>query len=192
MEDKTTLHTRELVKRYKSRTVVKKVSVEVTRGEIVGLLGPNAAGKTTTLRIMTGYLSSSAGNVQIKNYNLATDKLKIKQLIGYLPETPPLYKNLLVYDYLHYLSRVRNLSKDVAERRLREVTSHCGLASVMHKNIGELSKGYQQRLGIAHALFHDPEILVLDEPTTGLDPNQILEIRKLIREVGQHKGEDQG
>ncbi len=176
-----------LSKYYQEVCAVDNIDLTIKQGEIMGLLGPNAAGKTTTLRILTGYLSPSSGNVQIKNYTLTKDILKIKQLIGYLPETPPLYKNLFVYDYLSYLGQIRDMDKHTIQSRLQEVISQCGIKSVMHKKIGELSKGYQQRLGIAHALLHDPEILILDEPTTGLDPNQILEIRELIREVGKKK-----
>ncbi len=181
------IHIKGLTKYYQEVCAVNNIELTINQGEIVGLLGPNAAGKTTTLRILTGYLSPTFGNVQIKNFNLTKDILKIKQLIGYLPETPPLYKNLLVYDYLRYLGQVRDMHKGFAESRIKQVIAQCGLQSVMHKNIGELSKGFQQRLGIAHALLHDPEILILDEPTTGLDPNQILEIRNLIREIGQQK-----
>ncbi|MFW6415070.1 MAG: ABC transporter ATP-binding protein [Thermodesulfobacteriota bacterium] len=181
------IHITGLSKYYQDVCAVNNIDLTIKQGEIVGLLGPNAAGKTTTLRILTGYLRPSCGNVHVKNFNLTKDILKIKRLMGYLPETPPLYKNLLVYDYMRYLGQVREMDKEFTVSRIEEVIKQCGLTSVMHKNIGELSKGYQQRLGIAHALLHDPEILILDEPTTGLDPNQIQEIRNLIREIGQQK-----
>jgi ABC-2 type transport system ATP-binding protein len=176
-----------LTKNYDGFCAVDHIDLTVDQGEIVGLLGPNGAGKTTTLRILTGYMRPSGGTVEIKGLNPEHDLRAIKKSMGYLPESAPLYRNMLVYDYLCYVGRVRTLEPGLLEQRLKEVVSVCGLHSIMHKPIGELSKGLKQRVGLAQALLHDPEILILDEPTSGLDPNQIQEIRSLIRKIGRQK-----
>ncbi|WP_027369929.1 ABC transporter ATP-binding protein [Desulfovermiculus halophilus] len=176
-----------LTKYYDGFCAVNSIDLQVAQGEIVGLLGPNGAGKTTTLRILTGYLRPSGGNVRIKGLTPEQDLTEIKRHIGYLPESAPLYRNMLVYDYLCYVGRIRNLSPARLDSRMQEVVSVCGLKSIMHTPIGELSKGLKQRVGLAQALLHDPEILILDEPTSGLDPNQIQEMRSLIREIGRQK-----
>jgi ABC-2 type transport system ATP-binding protein len=176
-----------LTKYYDSFCAVDGIDLQVAQGEIVGLLGPNGAGKTTTLRILTGYLRSSGGSVEIKGLSPEQNLTEIKRHIGYLPESAPLYRNMLVYDYLCYVGRVRNLGAPLLDRRMQEVVSICGLKGIMHTPIGELSKGLKQRVGLAQALLHDPEILILDEPTSGLDPNQIQEMRSLIREIGRQK-----
>ena len=176
-----------LTKYYDGFCAVDHIDLDIDQGEIVGLLGPNGAGKTTTLRILTGYLKPSSGSVQIKDMDLDRDMKAIKQTIGYLPESAPLYRNMLVYDYLTYLARVRNIEPEAARSRIRELARTCGMTEIMHKPIGELSKGLKQRVGLAHALLHDPEILILDEPTSGLDPNQIQEIRSMIRHIGREK-----
>jgi len=176
-----------LTKYYDSFCAVDHIDLDIAQGEIVGLLGPNGAGKTTTLRILTGYLKPSSGSVQIKKMDLDQDMKAIKQTIGYLPESAPLYRNMLVYDYLTYLARVRNIEPEAARSRIRELARTCGMTEIMHKPIGELSRGLKQRVGLAHALLHDPEILILDEPTSGLDPNQIQEIRSMIRHIGREK-----
>ena len=176
-----------LSKHYHDVRALDNIDLHVPQGEILGLLGPNGAGKTTALRIITGYLQPTAGSVTIKGYRLDSDLLSIKSILGYLPESIPLYRNMLVYDFLRYEARVRRLDPEAAERRIREVSRICAIEEIMHKNIGELSKGLMQRVGLAHALLHDPEILILDEPTSGLDPNQIQEIRALIRRVGREK-----
>jgi ABC-2 type transport system ATP-binding protein len=176
-----------LTKNYDGFCAVDHIDLTVAQGEIVGLLGPNGAGKTTTLRILTGYLRPSGGTVEIKGLHPEQDLRAIKKSMGYLPESAPLYRNMLVYDYLCYVGRVRNLEPEPLEQRLKEVVSVCGLQTIMHKPIGELSKGLKQRVGLAQALLHDPEILILDEPTSGLDPNQIQEIRSLIRKIGRQK-----
>lgn len=176
-----------LSKYYHQVCAVDHINIQIANGEIVGLLGPNGAGKTTTLRILTGYIRSSSGTIKVKDLDLDSELLKIKSIIGYLPESAPIYPNLLTYDFLCYSGKVRNLSAQDLQSKIKEVGQICGLYQVMHKPVAELSKGYKQRLGLANALLHDPEILILDEPTSGLDPNQILEIRNLIRKIGQQK-----
>ena len=176
-----------LVKKYDGFCAVDHIDFTVQTGEIVALLGPNGAGKTTTLRILSGYLAPSAGTVEVQGLSLKTQAGAIKQAIGYLPESAPLYKNMLVYDYLLFLGRVRRLDPAVRQSRIKEIVQTCGLSRIMHKPVGELSKGLKQRVGLAHALLHDPEILILDEPSEGLDPNQIQEIREMIKTIGRKK-----
>jgi ABC-2 type transport system ATP-binding protein len=176
-----------LTKYYDDFCAVDRISLNIEKGEIIGLLGPNGAGKTTTLRMLTGYFLPTAGDIRIKEYSVNQDALAIKHLIGYLPESAPLYKGMLVYDYLDYVARIRGLQGEAKMKRLRELTEMCGLGDIMHKTIDTLSKGLKQRVGLAHAMMNDPEILVLDEPTSGLDPNQIVEIREIIRKIGQEK-----
>jgi ABC-2 type transport system ATP-binding protein len=178
---------RDLTKYYGELCALDRLSLDVSQGQILGLLGPNGAGKTTALRILTGYYRPTSGTVTVQGHELEGSLLRVKEMMGYLPESIPLYRNLLVYDYLRFLARVRNLEAGTREARIQETARTCGLRSVMHKAVGELSKGYQQRVGLAHAMLHDPQILILDEPTSGLDPNQILEIRDLIRQVGRQK-----
>ncbi|HMB31973.1 MAG TPA: ATP-binding cassette domain-containing protein [Desulfohalobiaceae bacterium] len=176
-----------LTKYFHDFCAVDHVDFHIQQGEIVGLLGPNGAGKTTTLRILTGYLKPTSGSVKILDFDLMANPLGIKKRLGYLPESIPLYKTMLVYDFLLYVATIHGLVQPQLTDRMNEAVKVCGLRSVMHKPISELSKGFQQRLGLAHVLIHDPEILILDEPTSGLDPNQILEIRGLIREIGKKK-----
>ncbi len=176
-----------LTKYFHDTCAVDHVDFHIQQGEIVGLLGPNGAGKTTTLRILTGYLKPTSGSVKILDFDLMTDPLEIKKRLGYLPESIPLYKTMLVYDFLLYIATIHGLTQPELTDRMNEAVKVCGLHSVMHQPISELSKGFQQRLGLAHVLIHDPEILILDEPTSGLDPNQILEIRELIRKIGKKK-----
>lgn len=176
-----------LTKYYGDFLAVEDVSFEIQRGEIVGLLGPNGAGKTSTLRMLTGFLQPSQGTVSVQDLDIVAEPLAIKRLLGYLPESAPLYPDMLVYDYLVYVAGIRGLTPADRLPRLRHLADTCGLREVMHKPIGQLSKGYKQRVGLAHALMGDPEILVLDEPTSGLDPNQIVEIREIIRQIGKEK-----
>ncbi len=176
-----------LSKNYGEVLAVDNIHFKIEQGQIVGLLGPNGAGKSTTIRMLCGYLSPSAGDIKVKNLSVRENTLAVKKLIGYLPESAPLYGEMMVYDYLSYVAEIREVPKAEVSNRLREVSRQCGLTGVMHKNINELSKGYKQRVGIAHAMIGDPEILVLDEPTSGLDPNQIVEIRSLIKELGKAK-----
>ena len=176
-----------LVKYYGYFQALDGISFEVQKGEILGLLGPNGAGKTTTLRILTGYLDATAGNIDIGGYDVKADQLKVKQLIGYLPESAPLYSDMIVYDFLVFAGKVRKMDKDLILKRIDYLASVCGIKEVMSRNINELSKGFRQRVGLAYAILHDPAILILDEPTSGLDPNQIIEIRELIKELGKKK-----
>jgi gliding motility-associated transport system ATP-binding protein len=183
----TMIHMEKLTKYYGDLCAVNAIDLDINKGEIMGLLGPNGAGKTTTLRMITGYLEPTSGSIHVKEYDIAENMLEIKKLIGYLPESAPLYHNMLVYDYLDYVAKVRGIEKDKKESRIREMVELCALHGIMHRNIGELSKGLKQRVGLAHAMIDDPEILVLDEPTSGLDPNQIVEIRDIIRAIGKEK-----
>ena len=176
-----------LKKFYGNFQALKGLDFTINRGEILGLLGPNGAGKTTTMRILTGFLKPSGGNVTVSDLNVVEDSLKIKEMIGYLPESAPLYGDMLVYDYLAYVAAMRGLTGSVKSQRIVEMVELCGLKEVISKAVHELSKGYKQRVGLAHAMMGDPEILVLDEPTSGLDPNQIVEIRQLIKEIGREK-----
>jgi len=176
-----------LTKNYGDLTAVDDISFEVRDGEILGFLGPNGAGKSTTLRIMTSYLTPTSGNIHINDMNVLDDSLDIRKVIGYLPENNPLYPEMTVYDFLRFTAAVRGIEGNSFKIRLREVSDLCGLKGVVQKKISELSKGYKQRTGLAQAIFHNPEILILDEPTTGLDPNQIVEIRNLIKHLGKEK-----
>lgn len=176
-----------LTKYYKDFCAVDGISLTIRKGEILGLLGPNGAGKTTTLRMLTGYFKPTRGTIKVKEFDTRDHPLEVKQLMGYLPESAPLYHNMLVFDYLDYVARIRGISKDKRLSRIRELCNLCGLHNIMHKTINELSKGLKQRVGLAHAMMDDPEILVLDEPTSGLDPNQIAEIRDIIKQIGREK-----
>ncbi len=177
-----------LTKYYNDFCAVDGISLTIQPGEILGLLGPNGAGKTTTLRMLTGYYAPNAGTIRVKDMEMPQDTLKIKSLIGYLPESAPLYHNMLVFDYLDYVARLKGLVDHAAkEERFKQLVRLCGLSGIMHKPIATLSKGLKQRVGLAHAMMTDPEILILDEPTSGLDPNQIAEIRDIIRGFGKEK-----
>ncbi len=178
---------KELSKNYGDVIALKKISFEVKKGEILGLLGPNGAGKTTTYRILTGYLKPTSGTVTVKGQDIREDIIEIKKLIGYLPESAPIYRDMLVYDYLNYIADIRTVDRNKKLEHIKNLADICSLNNVMHKTIDELSKGYRQRVGIAHALMGDPEILVLDEPTSGLDPNQIVETREIIKRIGKEK-----
>jgi ABC-2 type transport system ATP-binding protein len=177
----------ELSKSYGPVKALDAISLEVNQGEILGLLGPNGAGKTTTLKILAGYLRPDAGVVDIKGLNGVEETEKTRALLGYLPEYNPLYQDLLVYDYLHYRAAMRGMALGTREQRVAEMVELCGLVPAVNFKVGELSKGNRQRVGLAQAMIHDPEILILDEPTAGLDPNQISEIRDLIRRLGKEK-----
>ncbi|MCL1911924.1 MAG: ATP-binding cassette domain-containing protein [Leptospirales bacterium] len=174
-----------LTKDYGDLRAVNNISFSINEGEITGLLGPNGAGKTTTLRMLTCYLRPSRGSILVDNIKTEDDPLSVRELIGYLPESAPIYGDMIVYDYLSYIAALRKISDP--ENKIKEMAALCGLREVMHKAVNELSKGYKQRVGLAHAMIHDPKILILDEPTSGLDPNQIIEIRKLIKEIGKRK-----
>jgi ABC-2 type transport system ATP-binding protein len=177
-----------LTKYYNDYCAVDHINLTIPPGEILGLLGPNGAGKTTTLRMLTGFFKPSSGSITVNNLAMGQDTLAIKSLIGYLPESAPLYHNMLVYDYLTYVAKLKGIHDPATrETRFKELVSLCGLSAIMGKPIATLSKGLKQRVGIAHAMMSDPEILILDEPTSGLDPNQIAEIRDIIRSIGKEK-----
>ena len=176
-----------LSKKYGHQKAVDNISFEVKPGEVLGFLGPNGAGKSTTMKMITGYLSMGDGDIRLGGKSVRDHSDELKQHIGYLPENNPLYLDMPVIDYLEFCASLQGMKKNSIDKRVREMVSVCGLNPEKHKKIGELSKGYRQRVGLAQAMIHDPEILVLDEPTTGLDPNQIVEIRKLIRELGKAK-----
>jgi len=181
------IHAEGLTKDYGNLRAVDGITFDISRGEVLGLLGPNGAGKTTTLRMITGYLAPTSGSIRIGGRSIEEDLLEIKKTMGYLPESAPLYKDMLVYDYLVYAAEIRGLEKDRRMGRLKELAGLCGIGDIMHRTVGELSRGLKQRVGIAYAMISDPEILILDEPTAGLDPNQIAEIRQIIREIGKKK-----
>ncbi len=176
-----------LTKYYGDLCALDNINFEVKKGEILGLLGPNGAGKTTTYRILTGYLSPTSGNIQVKDYNIYENQIEIKRLIGYLPESAPIYHDMFVFDYLNYVADIKRVEKKKKISHIQELAELCSLNEVMHMTIAELSKGYRQRVGIAHALMGDPEILIFDEPTSGLDPNQIAETREIIKRIGKKK-----
>jgi len=163
------------------------VSFHIGRGEIVGLLGPNGAGKTTIMKILTGYHYPTSGTALLNGYSIYDDLLKVKESTGYLPEMAPLYDDLTVMEYLDFMADIRKIPKSRKKQEIERVIHECGLTPVVYRGIGKLSKGYRQRTGLAQAIIHSPEILILDEPTTGLDPNQIIEIRKLICDIGKKK-----
>ena len=181
------IRVRNLTKYYNDFCAVNSINLDINKGEILGLLGPNGAGKTTTLRMLTGFFKPSAGDINVNDFSILTHSLEIKKLIGYLPESAPLYHNMLVFDYLDYIATIRGLDKEKRIKRLKELSDMCGLAKIMHRPVNELSKGLKQRVGIAHAMMTDPEILILDEPTSGLDPNQIADIRSIIKRIGKEK-----
>jgi ABC-2 type transport system ATP-binding protein len=181
------IHVENLTKYYNQLCAVDQINFDIQKGEILGLLGPNGAGKTTTLRMLTGYLQPSSGSINIKGLSIDKHVLEIKKLLGYLPESAPLYHDMLVFDYLKYVAAIREIDGEQKLPRIRQLADLCGINEVMSQPIGELSKGYKQRVGLAHAMMNDPEVLIFDEPTSGLDPNQIVEIRKIIKEIGKKK-----
>ena len=176
-----------LVKTYGIQKAVDNISFKVKTGEVLGFLGPNGAGKTTTMKAISTFLIPDSGNILVGNYSVNKDAEYVKQNIGYLPENNPLYEDMPVIDYLKFVGELQGISKEKIYDSLLTVIDTCGLEAEKHKKINELSKGYKQRVGLAQALIHNPEVLILDEPTTGLDPNQIVEIRDLIRKIGREK-----
>lgn len=177
----------ELRKSYGSTEAVRGVSFDVDKGEILGLLGPNGAGKTSIMKVLTGYHYPDEGRALVNGLDVTESPLEVKRLLGYLPESAPLYPDLTPSEYLGFAADSRGLSGPARKAALDRAVEACGLASVWSRPVDALSKGFRQRLGLAQAILHDPEVLILDEPTTGLDPNQILEIRSLIRELGKEK-----
>ncbi|SPE42523.1 ABC transporter related [Candidatus Sulfopaludibacter sp. SbA3] len=176
-----------LTKRYARNVAVDNISFEVDKGQIVGFLGPNGAGKTTTMRILTCFLPPTAGSANVAGFDVLADSLEVKKRIGYLPETPPVYPEMEVSEYLTFVGRLKGISSGNIKSRVDDVEGKCALGDVRGKLIGQLSKGYRQRVGIAQAIIHNPPVLVLDEPTSGLDPKQIIEIRTLLKALaGEH------
>jgi ABC-2 type transport system ATP-binding protein len=181
------IHVENLTKYYRDFCAVDHIDLDIQKGEIIGLLGPNGAGKTTVLRMLTGYFMPTSGHIAVNEKSIEQEILAVKNMIGYLPESAPLYKSMLVFDYLNHVARIRGIHGEAALARLHVLAEMCGLHGIMHKTIETLSKGLKQRVGLAHAMMSDPEILILDEPTSGLDPNQIVEIREIIRKIGREK-----
>ena len=176
-----------LTKTYGNQNAVDDISFEAGKGQILGFLGPNGAGKSTTMKIATCYIPPSLGTIKVCNYDVSENPMEVRRNVGYLPEHNPLYLDMYVHEYLHFAGSLHNLGRGLLSKRILEMVDICGLAVEQNKKIGALSKGYRQRVGLAQALIHDPQVLILDEPTTGLDPNQILEIRNLIRNIGKEK-----
>ncbi|MDH5458238.1 MAG: ABC transporter ATP-binding protein [Nitrospinota bacterium] len=173
-----------LTKNYGPRSAVKDLSFQINQGEVVGFLGPNGAGKTTTMNILSCILPATEGKARVCGFDTFDQSMEIRKVIGYLPETPPLYQDMSVADFLRFAAGLRNVPIKKITAAVDRVLEQCGLGDVRQRIIGRLSKGYQQRVGLAQAMIHDPKILILDEPTVGLDPIQIIEIRKLIQELG--------
>ncbi|MBL8949477.1 MAG: ATP-binding cassette domain-containing protein [Myxococcaceae bacterium] len=178
---------RSLIKRFGTHEALKGLSFEVPKGQVVGFLGPNGAGKTTTMRILAGYSQPTSGTARVADIDVTQDTVGARRLIGYLPESNPLYDEMMVVDFLRFTAEVRGVAIDQRTARIKRAVERCGLGQVLGKDINQLSKGYRQRVGLAQAILHDPDLLILDEPTSGLDPNQIVEIRSLIKELGQEK-----
>lgn len=176
-----------LKKNYGSNRAVDDVHFTVHKGEIVGFLGPNGAGKSTTMKMLTGFLKPTAGEAFVAGTNVAENPLVARQHLGYLPESAPLYNEMMVIDFLTFVADLRGVPQEIRAKRLKTICERCGLMDVLGKDIGQLSKGYRQRVGLAQAMVHDPDLLILDEPTSGLDPNQIVEIRALIKDLGREK-----
>jgi ABC-2 type transport system ATP-binding protein len=177
------IEVKNLTRYYGTRRAINNISFQIEKGEVVGFLGPNGAGKSTTMNIMSCILPASSGSAKINGFDTFEQSLEIRKVIGYLPETPPLYFDMIVADYLNFAAGVRGVDAKRISSSVDRVIEKCSLKDVGHRIIGRLSKGYQQRVGLAQAMIHDPEILILDEPTIGLDPIQIIEIRKLIHEL---------
>jgi ABC-2 type transport system ATP-binding protein len=176
-----------LTKRYGDITAIANVSFQVASGQILGFLGPNGSGKTTTMRIITGFMPATSGTVKVAGFDVFDDSFEVRKRIGYLPENPPLYNDMTVSSYLRFVARIKGIPRAEIGDALDRALSRCGLTEVANRVNGHLSKGYRQRVGLAQAIIHNPAVLVLDEPTIGLDPQQIIEIRTLIKELaGTH------
>ena len=178
---------RNLTKIYGTQRAIDSLNFTIDKGEIVGFLGPNGAGKSTTMKIITGFLEATEGSAQVENLDVKEQPIEVKKRIGYLPEHNPLYVDMYVREFLGFMGSLHGLKGNILKNRISETIAMVGLELEQRKKIGQLSKGYRQRVGLAHALIHDPEVLILDEPTTGLDPNQLVEIRNLIKEIGKKK-----
>jgi len=179
-----TIEVKHLTKFYGSARGINDVSFSVKQGEIMGFLGPNGSGKTTTMRILTCFFPQTSGAARICGYDTLKNPLEVRQRLGYLPETVPLYLDMPVFSYLKFFAEIKGVARSKRKSKVDEVIQRCGITDVAHRIIGKLSKGYRQRVGIAQSLLHDPEVLILDEPTIGLDPRQIIEIRNLIKSLG--------
>jgi ABC-2 type transport system ATP-binding protein len=176
-----------LTKRYGELTAVSDISFRVDSGQILGFLGPNGSGKTTTMRVITGFLPATSGTVKVAGFDIFDDSFEVRKRIGYLPETPPLYNDMTVTSYLRFVARIKGMPRSEISTALDRALTRCGLSQVADRVAGHLSKGYRQRVGLAQAIIHNPDVLVLDEPTVGLDPQQIIEIRTLIKGLaGSH------
>jgi len=174
-----------VTKKYPGRLAVDNISFEVNRGEIVGFLGPNGAGKTTTMRLLTGYLPLTSGSIEVAGFDVSTYPQEVRRRIGYLPESCPLYPEMRVDEYLRFRAELKGVKPSSRKAKINEVKERCGLTDVGGRIIGQLSKGYRQRVGLADSLVHDPDLLVLDEPTVGLDPYQIRQVRELITQLAE-------
>lgn len=179
------IEVKHLTKFFGEQAAVNDISFEIGKGEIVAFLGPNGAGKSTTMKMITGYIPASSGSIKVNGITVDVDDLETRKIIGYLPENNPLYLDMYVKEYLHFVGAIYKI-KDL-KKRVNEMIQMVGLELEQHKKIGALSKGYKQRVGLAQAFIHDPEVLILDEPTSGLDPNQLVEIRELIKTIGKEK-----
>jgi ABC-2 type transport system ATP-binding protein len=181
------IHVQGLTKRYARNIAVDNISFQVEKGQIVGFLGPNGAGKTTTMRILTCFLPPTEGTAQVAGFDVLEQPMEVKKRIGYLPESPPVYPDMEVAEYLDFVGRIKGVPKAELKRRIDEAAGKCAVADVRNKQIGKLSKGYRQRVGLAAAILHNPDVLILDEPTAGLDPQQIIDTRELIKGLaGEH------
>ncbi len=182
------IQARGLSKRYGDLVAVREASFSVERGEVVGFLGPNGAGKTTTMRLLTGFLPPTQGSVAIAGHDMQSDPIAARRALGYLPETPPLYPEMRVDEYVAYVAGLKDVPRADRAERVARALSACGLEQVRRRVIGRLSKGFRQRVGLAQAIVHEPEVLILDEPTAGLDPLQIVEVRNLIKQLAEVEG----
>lgn len=178
---------KKLTKVYGQQTAVNAIDFTINTGEIVGFLGPNGAGKSTTMKMITGFLESTSGEIEINQEKLNINSISLKREIGYLPEANPLYTEMYVAEYLRFMAEISGVKSSEIKNRVEEIIEKVGLSPERNKKIEQLSKGYKQRVGLAQALIHDPKILILDEPTTGLDPNQLIEIRNLIKQISKNK-----
>lgn len=187
VSQKIMIEAKGLSKYYGPFVAIKDISFAIPKGQIVAFLGPNGAGKTTTMKILSGYLAASEGTAAIAGLSVSDDRLEVAKKLGYLPENGPLYQDMTPLELLQFFAEARGLEPGITKKRIDAVNELCALQQVMEKPIGKLSKGYRQRVGLAQALLHDPEVLIMDEPTAGLDPNQIREFRKNIRQLGHSK-----